>query len=124
MNIIRLSLQMMPALAATLMISQTVSAQTLPVPLAASGNVIRLTPAEIEAELTKAAARNAPSAWLDTAELAPPLADHLPHGEFGFFVGSGGTRGVFGSTVVPLGDHASAEFSFSTGRSPGYRSRY
>ena len=93
-------------------------------PLTASENVIRLSPAQIDAELAKAAARNAPLAWLDSADAVPKLTDRLPHGEFGFFVGSGGTRGVFGSTIVPLGDHASAAFSFSTGRFPGYRSRY
>jgi hypothetical protein len=52
---------------------------------------------------------------------APETAaqDRRIHGEVGFSIGTGGTRSVFGTTMVPLGDDAAAAFSFSTGRFPG-----
>lgn len=34
------------------------------------------------------------------------------HGEVGAVIGTGGTRGVFGTAVVPLGDRGAAAFSF------------
>jgi hypothetical protein len=51
---------------------------------------------------------------------APEAAaqDRRIHGEIGFTLGTGGTRSVFGTTMVPLGNDASAAFSFSTGRFP------
>ncbi len=44
--------------------------------------------------------------------------DRRPHGEVGMFVGSGGSRGVFGTIGMPLGDNGFASFSFDTGRYP------
>ena len=105
-------------------------AQTVPVPDAATANgtaggeVYRLSPAEIEATLDAAATRNA-----SQLPLLPPLPaagqaqtalnDGRPHGEVGMMLGTGGTRAVWGSTVVPLGQNGVAAFSFSTGRWPG-----
>lgn len=43
--------------------------------------------------------------------------DRRMHGEVGFTVGTNGTRGVFGSTMLPLGDNGAVALSFSTGRS-------
>jgi hypothetical protein len=45
--------------------------------------------------------------------------DRRIHGEIGLTIGTGGTRSVFGATMVPLGEDAAAAFSFSTGRFPG-----
>jgi hypothetical protein len=46
--------------------------------------------------------------------------DRRPHGEVGMFIGSGGTRGVFGTVGVPLGENGFASFSFDTGRYQGF----
>lgn len=105
-------------------------AQTVPAPDShnatngpAGGVVYRLTPAEIEATLDAAAARNAhqlpPLASLPLSTGAVALNDGHPHGEAGMMVGTGGARAVWGSTYVPLGQNGSAAFSFSTGRYPG-----
>ena len=47
---------------------------------------------------------------------AAPRRDRKMHGEVGAFVGSDGSRGVFGATTVPLGDTGSASFSFENSR--------
>ncbi len=91
----------------------------------AGAEVYRLTPAEIEATLAMAAARNTQSlpalSPAAGAMPAPPAAinDGRPHGEVGMMVGTGGARAVWGSTIVPLGRDGVAAFSFSTGRWPG-----
>lgn len=120
------------ALVALCLSTSAVQAQTVPVPEghnstdgSAGAEVYRLTPAEIEATLALAAARNAQSLpALSPAAgtlLAPPVAinDGRPHGEVGMMVGTGGARAVWGSTIVPLGRDGVAAFSFSTGRWPG-----
>ena len=45
--------------------------------------------------------------------------DRRPHGEVGMFIGSGGSRGIFGTIGMPLGDNGFASFSFDTGRYQG-----
>jgi len=82
---------------------------------AAEPAVYRLSPDEI-------AAINPKPPATDPALKYDPLFDRSlfdareardrPHGEVGAFVGSGGASGVYGSTVVPLGDNGSATFSF------------
>ncbi len=42
------------------------------------------------------------------------------HGEVSMFAGTGGTRGIAATTIVPIGETGYASFSFSTGRYPGY----
>jgi hypothetical protein len=110
-------------------------------PVAAQEQVYRLSPADRDAAIAKAAmAPERPAVQL-TPEVTPaaglqPSAqreailgsslygdvrpDRRPHGEVGVFVGSGGTRGFFGTTAVPLGDSGMASFSFNTGRFQGF----
>lgn len=45
------------------------------------------------------------------------------HGEVGMEIGSRGTRALYGTTVVPLGQTGSASFSFLTAQSNGWRAR-
>lgn len=71
--------------------------------------VVSLSPEERAAVLDAAASRpdrNLPLNGIDRA----------PHEEVGFEIGSRGERALFGSTVVPLGDHGTAAFSFMTGQ--------
>ena len=106
---------------------------------AAAPQVYRLSPAERDAVIARAAQQPERPALLLTPETGPagpaglpPSAardailgnslygerrtDNRPHGEVGMFVGSGGQRGFFGTTAVPLGNNGSAQFSFSTGQ--------
>jgi hypothetical protein len=110
-------------------------------PAVAQEQVYRLSPADREAAIAKAAMQPERQALLLTPEPAPVAGlqpstardailnnslygegqpDRRPHGEVGMFIGSGGTRGIFGTTAVPLGDTGMASFSFSTGRFPGF----
>jgi hypothetical protein len=45
------------------------------------------------------------------------------HGEIGIEVGNHGTRALYGTTIVPLGQTGTAAFSFLTSRSNGWRVR-
>lgn len=51
---------------------------------------------------------------------APGSADRRVQSEVGMMVGTGGTRALYGSTYVPLGESGSAQLSFGTGRLPGH----
>lgn len=42
------------------------------------------------------------------------------HGEIGAVIGTHGTRGIYGTAAIPLGDHAGAVVSFETSRFGGY----
>ena len=48
--------------------------------------------------------------------------DNKMHGEIGMFVGSGGARGIYGTTAVPLGENGTASFSFGSSRLPVWNS--
>lgn len=109
--------------------------------------VYRLTPADRDAVIAAAALQPeragsallppaptpAPAVSADLAALAPSAErdsilgnslyadiapDRRPHGEIGMFVGSGGSRGIFGTVGMPLGNNGFASFSFDTGRYP------
>ncbi len=68
----------------------------------------RLSPAEVERILEEAAQRRL------TADKAPP---RVIEGEVGVSVGTGGTREVFGTAVVPVGKQGSAIISIDAGES-------
>ena len=92
--------------AATLLVSaiSPFSARAEQVP-----GVIALTPQERAAVLDAASRR-------PDAGLGGIVPDRSAHGEVGFEIGSRGERALFGSTIVPLGDHGAAAFSFVTGQ--------
>ena len=99
---------------------------------AAGPQVYRLTPAERDAAIAAAAQRpeSPGGALLPDPERDRILGnslygnesvrDNKPHGEVGMFIGSGGARGIYGTTGIPLGNNGYAQFSFGTGRMPGY----
>jgi hypothetical protein len=101
---------------------------------ATAEEVYRLTPAQRDAAIAAGSQRTdtdtpallpAPGlADLDGRSLYddqdPGKPDRKIHGEMGMFVGTGGTRGIFGTAVVPLGDNATATLSFSQGEGRGY----
>jgi hypothetical protein len=88
---------------------------TIP-PDPALAGTIRLTPEQREGALEYGAKRSA--GGIDGA----PAPDGRVHGEMGVEVGTGGTRAMYGTAVVPLGETGTAAFSFETGRSK-YRQR-
>jgi len=49
--------------------------------------------------------------------------DRQVHGEIGMEIGSGGSRALYGTAIVPLGESGSAQISFLTGQGPRWRSR-
>ena len=72
---------------------------------------LRLTEAEKRELLSGKAER-------DVAALpdAPLLNDRRPHGEVGVMIGTGGARGIYGVTSVPLGENGWATFGFENSR--------
>lgn len=93
-----------------------------------AGTVYRLTPDEIAAIDPKAPAQ-------DPALTYDPLFDkslfdvgeevrteRRVRGQVSMFVGTGGARGIAGTTVVPVGENGTASFSFENSRYP--RERY
>ncbi|MBA2920228.1 hypothetical protein GON01_00820 [Sphingomonas sp. MAH-20] len=100
--------QFLPALALAL-IATAASAQTAE-PFDSS-QVRRLSPEEKERILADNE-RRAKEAEFDAAlGNANPRPSGI-HGEIGGVIGTGGTRGIFGTALVPLGDSGSAIFSF------------
>lgn len=49
--------------------------------------------------------------------------DRRVHGEIGMEIGSRGSRALYGSAIVPLGESGSAEMSFMTGQTARWRPR-
>lgn len=81
-------------------------------PAIAAEQVIALSPAEKEKLLDAAADRDASA----LGEPAVNGVDRRPHGDVGMFLGNHGARGVFGSTVVPLGEGSTLGVSVATSR--------
>lgn len=75
---------------------------------AAEAQVYRLSPEQIQQAQLEAANRSV----ADDALFLAPRNDGRIHGEVGAFVGTGGSRGIFGTVVTPLGENGSAAFSF------------
>lgn len=69
----------------------------------------RLSPEQIDAVLAAAAARREAAG---VADQQAPSAVRPIQGEVGFSIGTGGYRGIFGSTSVPLGEDGLAAFGF------------
>lgn len=92
-----------PLLAAALLL-----ALATPAP-AQSSDVISLTPEQREAALEAAASR-------PVGELPINGLPKAVHGEVGMEIGTNGTRALYGTALVPLGDSGSAAFSFFNGR--------
>jgi len=61
-----------------------------------------------------------------SSEERDAVKDYLSdvHGEVTALIGSGGTYGVSGTAVLPLGENGSATVTLSTSRGPGWLSPY
>jgi len=70
------------------------------------------------ADLTALAPSGERDSILGNSLYADIRPDRRPHGEIGMFIGSGGSRGIFGTVGMPLGNNGFASFSFDTGRYP------
>jgi hypothetical protein len=81
-------------------------------PALAEEQVIALSPAEKEKLLDAAADRNVNAIDVPTIN----GLSRRPHGEIGMFVGSHGSRGVFGSSVVPIGEESMLAVSAAASR--------
>ena len=80
-------------------------------PDAPTETVIRLTPAQIAAIEDAKIARESVSPALVEADTPKPPREI--HGEVGFGIGTRGYSEIFGTVVTPLGDDATAAFSFA-----------
>lgn len=80
----------------------------------AEETVVSLSPAEKEKVLNAAAARSRPM----TGELpVSGLGGIGPvHGEVGMFVGTGGSRGIYGRAVAPVGENGQVAIAFENSR--------
>nr|WP_047170216.1 hypothetical protein [Sphingomonas sp. Y57] len=78
----------------------------------AEERVIALSPAEKEKLLDAAAQRLLP---IDDALPVNGLGRQV-HGQVGMFVGTGGSRGVFGSAIAPLGEKGQIAVAFENSR--------
>ena len=79
-------------------------------------DTIRLSDEDRQAAYEQANARAA-------RELPINGLDRKVHGEVGMEIGSNGSRALYGSAIVPLGDNATAQISFLTGQGGNYRWR-
>lgn len=82
----------------------------------AAGDVVELTPEQRETALEAGAERSARDLPING------LAGRV-HGEIGTEIGSNGSRALYGTAAVPLGENGSAAFSFFTGQSGRWRTR-
>jgi hypothetical protein len=86
----------------------------------ATGDTIRLSDAQRDKILDSNTIESAARARGEMDDGGPPRPGI--HGEIGAMVGSNGTRGLYGTAAVPLGDNAGAVVSFESSRY-GYRRR-
>lgn len=77
------------------------------IPAYAEPVTLSLTEAEKEALIAGKAADD-----LAMPADSPRLIDRRPHGEVGVMIGTGGARGIYGVTSVPIGDNGWASFGF------------
>jgi len=107
--------------AAAALCSAPASAQSAPAPTttqpaspAITGTTRRLTDEQRDAILNAATEDRAAAArqeWLGSDSLTRGI-----HGEMGVMVGTNGTRALYGTALIPLGDNAGAQISFETSR--------
>jgi len=92
--------------------TQSTPASTEATP-ASTGDIRRLTDEERWAILNSNTEEKAAAARgeLPGSSLAPGI-----HGEVGVMIGSHGTRSVYGTAAIPLGDNAGAVVSFESSR--------
>jgi hypothetical protein len=101
----------------TASLAQTAQASTTAEPdPSASGDVIRLTDAQRREILDNNTAESAAAARGERPGLGSGLAGSGIHGEVGAMIGSHGSRGIYGTADIPLGDNAGATVSFESSR--------
>ncbi|MDX5985612.1 hypothetical protein [Sphingomonas echinoides] len=92
---------------------QATTAPTTPAPATtqpSSGDTIRLSDRERDAILNSNTVESAAAARGERPGSGGPGI----HGEIGAMIGSNGTRGVYGTAAIPLGDNAGAVVSFES----------
>ena len=91
------------------------AAPILAVMTAASAQAEPVTFTLTEAQKQEILAAKAEADLALPAEL-PRLNARRPHGEVGVMIGTGGARGIYGATSVPLGENGWASFGFENSR--------
>jgi hypothetical protein len=87
---------------------------TAPVAETAAGDTVRLSDEQRNAIL---AGNTMDSAAAARGELSgAERAARGVHGEVGVMIGTNGTRGIYGTAAIPLGDHGEAVVSFESSR--------
>ncbi len=95
--------------------AQSASAPPATEPSTLSGDTIRLTDEERKAIADTTTVESAAAA---RGEMTGSARSALEvHGEVGAVIGSNGTRAVYGTAAIPLGDHAGAVVSVESSRS-------
>src|SRR4051812_49048519 len=108
-------------LAAGLATSSAATAQTAAAPDPVQ--VRRLSPEEKERILANSNEQAADAALNSALGGGSRTESSGIHGEIGAVVGTGGTRGVFGTALIPLGDRGAAILSFEDFRTDTVRRR-
>ncbi|WP_416906815.1 MAG: hypothetical protein ACMVO5_07025 [Polymorphobacter sp.] len=95
-------------------------ALALAAPATAQEQVYRLSEEDKQAALEAASRQPEKPLPLPVVDgRAPGSPDRRAHGEVGMMIGTGGSRAIWGSTSIPLGDSGSASLGLGTGRFPG-----
>ncbi|RUN75719.1 hypothetical protein EJC47_15310 [Sphingomonas sp. TF3] len=90
--------------------ASTAPTTTAPATTQPTGDTIRLSDRERDAILNSNTVESAAAA---RGERLPGTGPGI-HGEIGAMIGSNGTRGVYGTASIPLGDNAGAVISFES----------
>jgi len=105
-------------IALTVAVATGWSASSLAQAAPGDGDTIRLTDEQRDAILDRNTEDSAAAARGELTR--SQRMDRGIHGEVGMMIGSYGTRGIYGTAAIPLGDNAGAMVSFESSRF-GYR---
>jgi hypothetical protein len=99
-------------------VAQSAAAPTADTAISSSSDTIRLTDEQRNAILDRNTEDSAAAARGELTQ--SQRVERGIHGEMGVMIGSHGTRGIYGTADIPLGDNAGATVTFESSRF-GYR---
>lgn len=95
-------------------LAQTAPAAAPDAAAPATGDTIRLSDEQRNAILDRNTVESAAAARGELTQ--SERMDRGIHGEVGMMIGTNGTRGIYGTAAIPLGDNAGAVVSFESSR--------